>query len=209
VLLGGAAADPSLLDRARAAGVPVVTTYGMSETCGGCVYDGRPLDGVAVRLDSDGRIRLGGDVVFAGYRLRPDRTADALTFEDGRRWHVTKDLGRWDGERLEVVGRVDDLINSGGEKVAPLAVEAALSAAPGVRDAVVVGAPDPEWGQRVVAVVVPTDPERPPSLEELRAAVRDRLPSYALPRQLRLVGAVPMLPSGKPDRARLRTSTGA
>jgi o-succinylbenzoate---CoA ligase len=212
VLLGGAAAPPALLHRAERAGVRVLTTYGMSETSGGCVYDGVPLDGVRVRLDGGedavgngaGRIRLGGDVTFAGYRLRPDLTREALVEEGNLRWHLTRDLGRWTDGRLEVLGRVDDLIVTGAEKVAPLAVEAALTALDPVRDAAVIGAPDPEWGQRVAAVVVPADPDRPPTLDQLRAALRDRLPAYALPRQLRLVDALPLLASGKPDRGALR-----
>jgi O-succinylbenzoic acid--CoA ligase len=204
VLLGGAAAPPALLRRAEQEGIRLVTTYGMSETCGGCVYDGLPLRGVRVRLDDDGLIRLGGDVTFAGYRLRPDLTASALIEEAGSRWHVTNDIGRLVDGRLLVEGRVDDLIVTGAEKVAPLAVEAALSAVAQVREAAVVGAPDPEWGQRVVAVVVPADPGSPPTLDQLRDALRERLPAYALPRQLQLVTTLPMLDSGKPDRAALR-----
>ncbi len=114
VLVGGAALTTELHDRARASGVRVVTTYGMSETCGGCVYDGEPLAEVDVEVRDDGRVTIGGPVVFAGYRLRPDLTAAALV--DGR--HVTQDLGRLapDG-RLEVLGRADDVIVSGGENV--------------------------------------------------------------------------------------------
>jgi O-succinylbenzoic acid--CoA ligase len=205
VLLGGAAAPEPLLHRAERAGVRVLTTYGMSETCGGCVYDGLPLPGVAVRLDDDGRISLGGAVVFAGYRLRPDLTAEALAEESGTRWHVTRDIGRLVGSRLHVEGRVDDLIVTGAEKVAPLVVEAALATLPQVRDSVVVGVPDDEWGQRIVAVVVPADPRRPPTLGELRSGLRDRLPDYALPRQLEVVAALPLLASGKPDRTASRT----
>jgi O-succinylbenzoic acid--CoA ligase len=209
VLLGGAAAPPSLLDRARAAEVRVVTTYGMSETCGGCVYDGLPLPGVRVRLADGGsaeagRIELGGEVVFAGYRLHPDLDAEALTEDADGRWHVTRDLGRMLDGRLQIDGRVDDLINTGGEKVAPLSVEAALATLETVRDAAVVGRRDETWGQRVVAVVVPQDPAQPPTLDELRTALRDRLPVAALPRELRLVSELPYLASGKPDRTRLR-----
>jgi O-succinylbenzoic acid--CoA ligase len=211
VLLGGAAAPPALLERAAAAGARVLTTYGMSETCGGCVYSGLPLDGVQVRLDDrlddTGRIALGGDVVFSGYRLRPDLTAEAWEVDaNGVRWHLTRDLGRLAGERLDVVGRVDDLIVTGAEKVAPLAVEAAVAALPAVRDVVVVGLPDPEWGQRVVAVVVLADRHRPPTLPDLRDALREALPGHALPRQLHVVDAIPLLDSGKPDRAGVRAA---
>ena len=127
VLVGGAALAPSLHRAAVDAGVPVVTTYGMSETCGGCVYDGEPLDGVTVRLRDDGRVELGGPVVFAGYRLRPDLTAAALV--DGR--HVTQDLGRWGADgRLEVLGRADDVIVSGGVNVPAALVERVCREAP-------------------------------------------------------------------------------
>jgi O-succinylbenzoic acid--CoA ligase len=193
VLLGGAAAPAALLDAARAAGIPVVTTYGMTETCGGCVYDGIPLDGVRVKID-DGRIWIGGPVLFSGYR--------GESRYDG--WFRTGDLGYLDASgRLTVRGRADDLINTGGYKVVPAEVAAALRDCPGVRDAVVLGQPDPEWGERVIAVVVPADPANPPTLELLRLHVRERLPRYAAPSRVVVVDAVPLLPSGKHDIARL------
>ncbi len=201
VLLGGAAVPPGLLGDARAAGARVVTTYGMSETSGGCVYDGMPLDDVSVAIGPDGRIRIAGPVLFSGYRLRPDLTAQAL---DGG-WFVTSDLGSIgpSGE-LAVRGRADDVINTGGEKVVAAEVEAALGTCAGVRDAAVVGRQDPEWGELVTAVVVPADPSAPPSLADIRAWLRDRLPVYAVPAALLLVREMPLLPSGKPDREALR-----
>jgi O-succinylbenzoic acid--CoA ligase len=197
VLLGGAAAPAGLLDAARAARVPVVTTYGMTETCGGCVYDGVPLEGVRVRIAGDDRIWIGGPVLFSGYRNGPQVPGDG--------WLRTGDLGRmgFDG-RLVVRGRADDVINTGGHKVVPGEVAAALQAHPGVRDAAVLGQPDPEWGERVVAVVVPAEPAEPPTLELLRLHVQERLPRYAAPSRVVMVDAVPMLPSGKHDLARLR-----
>jgi O-succinylbenzoic acid--CoA ligase len=201
VLLGGAAAPAGLLAAARAVGVPVVTTYGMTETCGGCVYDGVPLDGVRVAVRGEsGRIWIGGPVLFSGYRGQRDGAA-ALRHS----WFRTGDLGRLDSSgRLTVRGRADDLINTGGHKVVPGEVAAALQTCPGVKDVAVVGQPDPEWGQRVIAVVVPADPEDPPTLELLRLHVRERLPRYAAPSKVVMVDAVPMLPSGKHDIVRLR-----
>jgi len=197
VLLGGAAAPAGLLAAARDAGVPVVTTYGMTETCGGCVYDGVPLDGVRAEVRDDGRIWINGPVLFSGYLRGPRAPADG--------WFRTGDLGALDGAgRLTVRGRADDVINTGGHKVVPGEVAAALQACPGVRDAAVVGQPDPEWGERVVAVVVPADPGDPPALELLRSHVRERLPRYAIPSRIVMVDAVPMLPSGKHDIVRLR-----
>ena len=198
VLLGGAAAPAGLLDAARAARVPVVTTYGMTETCGGCVYDGIPLDGVQVRIgDEDDRIWLAGPVLFSGYRGGPRVPSDS--------WLRTGDLGRMDSAgRLVVRGRADDVINTGGYIVVPGEVAAVLQTCPGVRDVAVLGQPDREWGERVVAVVVPADPAEPPTLELLRLHVQERLPRYAAPSRVVVVDAVPMLPSGKHDLARLR-----
>ena len=201
ILLGGAAAPPGLLEAALAAGGRVITTYGMSETSGGCVYNGMPLDDVSVDIGPGGRIRIAGPVLFSGYRLRPDLTAAAF---DGR-WFVTSDLGSLgpSGELL-VRGRADDVIMTGGEKVVAAEVETALATCAGVREAAVVGRPDAEWGELVTAVVVPADPSAPPRLADIRAHVRDRLPGWAAPAALLLVPEMPLLPSGKPDRATLR-----
>lgn len=212
VLLGGAAAEPALVEAARATGARVATTYGMSETCGGCVYDGVPLEGVGVRVDAGspgepGRVLLSGPVLFGSYRLPPGAAPEPATTRDadGRRWLRTSDLGRLDERgRLSVLGRMDEVVNTGGHKVVPGQVNALLMEHPGVAESVVVGRPDPEWGERVSAVVVPADPDAPPTLEQLRSWVRERLPSYAAPRELDLRGSLPMLASGKPDLVALR-----
>ena len=196
VLVGGAAAAPSLLAQARAAGARVVTTYGMSETSGGCVYDGVPLDGVRVSVD-DGRVRLGGRVVARGYRLLPELTAAAF---DGDVF-TTSDLGRLDGGVLTVLGRADDVVVTGGEKVAPLAVEAALGTHPSVVEAAVTGVPDEAWGSRVVALVVL---RAPLTLAQARDHVAATLPRAWAPREVREVSSLPLLASGKVDRAALR-----
>jgi O-succinylbenzoic acid--CoA ligase len=195
VLVGGAATDPVLLDRARREGVQVVTTYGMTETAGGCVYDGIPLEGVTVRVDGGG-VRLAGPMLALGYRLDPAATAAA--FADG--WFATRDAGSLDTDgRLTVTGRLDDVVVTGGVNVAPAAVEAALRAHPAVADAVVFGRPDDDWGQRVVAAVVPA-PGHTPELAVLRAWVAERLGVPAAPRELHAVDTVPVLHTGKPDR---------
>ena len=196
VLVGGAAAAPGLLDRARAAGVRVVTTYGMSETCGGCVYDGVPLDGVTVRAAGDGLLRISGPVLMNRYRGGPDLGDE----------FVTSDLGYVRDGRVVVRGRADDVINTGGHKVVPGEVAAVLESCPGVLEVVVVGRADPEWGQRVTAVVVPADPADPPSLELLRTHVSERLPRYACPSEVVLTRAIPVLASGKPDLASLKVA---
>ncbi|GAA0427388.1 O-succinylbenzoic acid--CoA ligase [Acrocarpospora corrugata] len=186
ILLGGAAAPPDLL----AAHPGIVTTYGMSETSGGCVYDGRPLDNVDLEIDADGRILIGGPVLFAGYRF-------GEPFGGGR--FRTSDLGVWAGDRLTVLGRADDVINTGGQKVVAGAVAAVLAEHPGVDEVAVLGRPDPEWGEIVVAVVA-----GPAGLEELRAFAKERLPGYAAPRAVMRVRSLPLLANGKPDMVLLR-----
>jgi O-succinylbenzoic acid--CoA ligase len=199
-LLGGAASGDDLLAEARAAGWRLITTYGMSETSGGCVYDGVPLDDVQVRL-TDGLIEIAGPTLFSGYLGRPDLTA--TTRADG--WFRTSDLGCWQADgRLMIRGRADDVINTGGEKVVPGEVEAVLGTAPGVADVVVVGLPDPVWGEAVTAVVIPTEPGNPPGLGPLRSYVRQALSAHAAPKRVVVVPEFPLLPSGKPDRAALR-----
>ena len=198
VLLGGAATPAPLLARARAAGVRVVTTYGMSETAGGCVYDGVPLDGVRVRI-AGGVVELGGPVLAHGYRLDPAATAAA--FAGG--WFRTTDLGViHPGGVLEVLGRADFVINTGGVKVAPAAVEAVLSAQAGVAQACVVDLPSAEWGQVVAAAVVPAGAR--PEVADLLAAVRAALGGPAVPKLLRLVEALPLRGPGKVDHDAVR-----
>jgi O-succinylbenzoic acid--CoA ligase len=201
ILIGGAGAPPRLLERARAAGGRIVTTYGMTETCGGCVYDGLPLDGVRAEIGDGGLVQIAGPVLFSGYRHRPDLTAAALAGG----WFSTSDIGSvGPSGRLVIRGRADDVINTGGEKVIGGEVAAVLETCDAVRQAVVVGRPDAEWGERVTAVVVPADPAAPPDLGMLRAHVRQILPASAAPRELVLVGTLPLLPSGKPDLRALR-----
>ncbi|MDQ4105321.1 MAG: o-succinylbenzoate--CoA ligase [Actinomycetota bacterium] len=202
VLLGGAAAPEGLLRRAQGAGVRVVTTYGMTETAGGCVYDGWPLDGIRIRVDGEGSVELAGPVLASGYLDAPEETA--VAFRDG--WFRTCDLGRLDSQgRLQVLGRADDMIVTGGLNVSPAEVEAVLTGLAGVAAACVVGVPDPEWGQRVTAVVVPTDPGRPPDPVALRVAARRLLTGPQVPKEIVLFDALPLRPVGKPDRRVIQT----
>lgn len=199
ILVGGAATPPPVLARARAAGLRVVTTYGMSETCGGCVYDGRPLDGVEVAVDAEQRVSLTGDVLATGYLHRPDLDATTFVTREGRRWVRTADRGRVDATGLHVLGRLDDVLVTGGVKVDPLAVEEVLAGLPGVHDVCVVGVPDQHWGQAVVAVVVAPD-GRGPELRDVRAAVAAALGPASAPRWLVPVDALPLRGPGKTDR---------
>ena len=201
ILVGGAHLSPDRRASAEHAGATVVETYGLTETCGGVVYDGVPLPGTEMRIDPEGGIELRGPTLMRGYRFDPSATAAAFT-EDG--WLRPGDAGQMEGEgRLHVVGRFDDLINTGGEKVWPDEVEAVLREHPGVRDVAAGGRPDPEWGQRVAVWVVPADPSDPPSLDELRAFVARTLPRHAAPRELILAERLPRTASGKLRRAAL------
>jgi len=201
ILVGGAHLSPALRANAERGGANVVETYGLTETCGGVVYDGAPLPGTEMRIDHRGGVELRGPTLMRGYRFDPRATAAAFT-EDG--WLRSGDAGEIDGEgRLHVVGRFDDLINTGGEKVWPDEVEAVLREHPAIRDVAAGGRPDPEWGQRVAVWVVPADPSDPPSLDELRAFVARTLPRHAAPRELTLAERLPRTASGKLRRAAL------
>lgn len=171
-----------------------VETYGMTETSGGCVYDGTPLDHVQVRIDDDGRILLAGPVLADGYA---DGDDSAFVVRDGDRWLRTGDVGDLTDGRLIVRGRADDVILSGGVNVHPAAVERALLTYPGIADAVVVGVPDAEWGERVAAVVEVARASAI-SLAHLRAELT--LPRAELPTALAIVGSVPRTSAGKIDR---------
>jgi O-succinylbenzoic acid--CoA ligase len=198
VLLGGGPAPRPVLDGAAAAGITVVRTYGMSETAGGCVYDGVPLDGVRLRT-VDGRIVIGGVTLAKGYRNPVDPNPFA---EPG--WFWTDDLGAVsDAGVLTVVGRADDAISTGGLTVLPQPVEAALCGHPAVSECAVFGVADDRLGQRVVAVIVVRAGAIAPSLDELRAQVKRTLDDTAAPRELHIVDALPRRGIGKVDRTAL------
>ena len=201
VLVGSAATPDALAARATSAGCRLLVSYGMSETTGGCCCAGRPLVGIDVRLrDEDDRVIVRGPTLFAGYRLRPDLTAEALV--DG--WLITPDVGRVDEDGLvHILGRADDVVVTGGENVSPLAVTEALRSHPSVADAAVIGVPDPEWGHAVVAFAVASDPSMGVDSEAVRQHVRSSLGRAAVPRRIVVVAALPMLASGKVDRAAL------
>ncbi len=200
ILLGGGPINPVLLEAARGAGLKVVTTYGMSETCGGCVYDGVPLDGVQLAI-REGRVWLGGPVVAAGYLGNAELTAASFIAEedDGEtvRWYESGDLGELDSAgRLRVLGRVDDVIITGGLKVSSAAVTDGLHRVQGVREAFVVPVPSQEWGQQVAAMVVASCSEA-----ELLAAAGDVLEPHLVPQTVVFVSELPLLGNGKPDRS--------
>ena len=205
ILLGGAAAPPAMLARAAAAGARVVRSYGMTETVGGCVYDGVPLRDVEVALSGPrGLIELRGPVLLHGYR---DRDAQGRLRSvrplDEHGWFRTSDRGRVVDGRLEVTGRADEVLVSGGENVPLAAVRERLLTHPRVADAAVVPVADARWGEVPAAVVVPADPGTPPTLTDLRAHVRRDAPAAYAPGRLVVVGSLPRDGMGKVSRERL------
>ena len=209
VLIGGGPMPQGVAERASAARISVVRTYGMSETAGGCVYDGVALDGVRVRVErsatsNDGRVVLGGATLAKGYRnaVQPDPFA-----EPG--WFRTDDIGAVDDSGvLRVLGRVDDAISTGGLTVLPQLVEAALARHPAVADCAVFGVADERLGERVVAAIVVATACAAPTLAELRAHVASTLPSTAAPREVHIVDELPRRGIGKVDRRELAARFG-
>jgi O-succinylbenzoic acid--CoA ligase len=195
VVLGGSAPPAGLASN-------VVTTYGLTETGSGVVYDGVPLAGVEVAVGEESEIRLRGPMLGRAYR-------NGAALVDGEGWFSTGDAGHLDAEgRLLVDGRLSELIVTGGENVWPAGVEAILARHPGVAEVAVAGRPDPEWGERVVAWVVPARSGEPPTLEQLRAAVREELAGFAAPRELVLVEQLPRTALGKVRRGLLSPEAG-
>ncbi len=210
ILLGGGPSSPALLERAAQHGLSVVRTYGMSETSGGCVYDGRPLPGVRLSTEDSGRVRISGPMVASGYL--GDEELSAAHFdrdpETGLRSFLTDDLGEVDtdphGQQLSISGRADDVIITGGVKVSALRIRDALLTHPRISDAFVGPVPDPDWGQAVSAAVVPKNQDIEPPLEpELQELVRSALGAPAAPKRLLLLRELPLLANGKPDRREL------
>jgi O-succinylbenzoic acid--CoA ligase len=191
IVLGGSRPPAELADN-------IVTTYGMTETGSGVFYDGHPLDGVELRIDANGEIHVRCPMLLRCYRDGSNPTVAG--------WYPTGDLGQLgvDG-RLIVHGRRGDLIITGGENVWPATVEAVLAGHPGVAEIAIAGLPDEEWGERIVAWVVPHDDSTPPTLASLRAHAAESLPAFMAPKELRLVVDLPTTSSGKIRRHDLST----
>lgn len=216
VLVGGAPLPAAVQEGLRDAGVRWTHTYGMTETAGGCLYDGVPLPGVRVRTDTDpgdepGRLLLSGPTLAEGYHDEPRLTAAAFVTDGGRRWFRTGDLGRFESahQRWHILGRADDVINTGGHKVHPDTVVSALTGLAEVADAAVVGVPDAQWGEQVVALVVPAPESSAPTGEPtawVRSQLGRALPRYALPARARWVPSLPRLASGKVDTTGVRAA---
>lgn len=203
ILLGGAAPPGHLPGN-------VVTTYGMTETGSGIVYDGVPLEGVEVALGTgrpgegaEGEVLVKGPMLLRSYRDGTDPRVAGPDRLGG--WLPTGDGGRIDAAgRLEVHGRLDDVVTTGGEKVWPVPVEQLLATDPAVAEVAVWRRPDPEWGERVVAWVVPRDLDAPPTLAGLAELVKETLAPWAAPKELVVVDRLPRTASGKVRRRDLR-----
>src|SRR5690554_1270150 len=197
ILIGGQAMPQQLLAKSLELGLNVTRTYGSSETSGGCVYDGSPLSGVQLAI-TDGQVELGGPTLAEGYLGDPERTDAAFFERDGIRWYRTGDTGEIADGVLSVTGRIDDLIKSGGVTVSLAKVERVVRGLPGLGEAVVVAAPSKDWGE-VPVVVAMADA----ALEQIRSAVGTALGAPARPERIVVVPELPLLASGKPDRAAL------
>jgi O-succinylbenzoic acid--CoA ligase len=205
VLVGGAKLDPKMLETFQNQDVRLVETYGMAETCGGCVYNGRPLDGVEIALGPGQRVELAGPTLALGYIGGEPVSSPSRFFQQGsQRWFASSDRGHFTTNgTLVVEGRLDHAITTGGFTVAPERIETVLRSVPGVVDALVVGLPHAHWGQEVVALVVApawASNDAPTLLPALREAAKTQLEPAAAPHRTALVEKLPVLPSQKPDR---------
>ena len=195
ILVGGAGLDAQLRDAAAVHGISLISTYGMTETCGGCVYDGTPLEGVTVHIDSASRVTLGGPSTALGYRRQPALTAAHFT-DDG---FLTSDLGEVRDGTLRILGRVDDVVTVNGVNVSVTAIEALLRTSTNVSDCAVIALDDPERGSRLIAFICGADIDS----EALGDLVTQRLGAAARPRAFTTIEQLPTLPGGKTDRQAL------
>ena len=209
ILIGGQSLPVSLRERAAAVGARIVRTYGSTETSGGCVYDGVPLDGVTLSI-VDGEVRISGPTLADGYLGDPGRTAEVFpTDASGTRWYRTGDGGELADGVLRITGRLDNVIVSGGVMPSVDKIEAAVRGIPGLESAVVIPTDDPRWGQGSVVVAAALGLDERETLERVRAEVAAAIGPVARPARVVLVDRLPLLASGKPDRAALRQRFGS
>jgi O-succinylbenzoic acid--CoA ligase len=209
LVLSGAAATPQpMLNKMRELGIKVSVSYGMTETCGGCVFDGRPLDGVNISLGTKddiepGRVRISGTVAASGYRLRPD--LDAVSFISGQ--VQTHDVGKLDSSGLlHILGRLDDVVIVGGVNVSLSAVESLIRHHPAIEDVAVIDLQDELWGSIPIAYVVTRNhiSNSANLISEIQSTIQEQISRAAVPRTVQFVTSLPMLDSGKIDRISLR-----
>ncbi len=196
VLVGGANLSKDLFTRAIELGINVITTYGMSETAGGCIYNNEPLPGVQIRLNEESQIELKGPMLASGYLGIDGSIESSPSFEAG--WFTTTDLGEISPEnQLRVLGRTDDIVISGGVKVSLSEVERVISTHPEVSEALCAVTADDEWGHRIIVGIVANSPI---SLDEIRDYVGNRISRIAAPRAIVRLQEIPLRGIGKPDR---------
>jgi O-succinylbenzoic acid--CoA ligase len=195
VLVGGAASSDALLDQARKAGINPVTTYGMSEMSGGCIYDNTPLDGVEVRINSEGAIELAGPMQAMGYLNAPKLWDEVI---DGK-WFITNDSGEIADGKVLINGRLDDQINTGGKKISLSVIDNFLHDKFPRQRFASLSIPDKEWGEKLVLAI-------DGSMDEnlIKDALRNEFGGHAVPKQLRFNVEIPLISIGKPDRKKLR-----
>lgn len=207
ILVGGQALPEPIRDRAAELGVRLVRTYGSTETSGGCIYDGVPLDTVGVRTVG-GELRIAGPMLADGYLGDGELTAKNFSRDEhGIRWYHTGDLGLVEDGTVRVHGRADNVIVSGGINISLDRVERLVRRVPGLTGAVVVGVTDDRWGEASVIVAARGEALRRTEAEQLahaREIVADELGKHARPARLVLVDALDVLASGKPDREAIR-----
>lgn len=202
ILVGGQATSPQLRERAAELGLRIVRTYGSTETSGGCVYDGFPLDGVSIR-SVDGELQVSGAILADGYLGDPAGSANVFPVDGtGTRWYRTGDLGDFNDGVVSVTGRVDRVIISGGVNVSLDQIERLAHGCPGLESAVVVGVDDERWGHAPVVVVVGSpETDATALLNAARIRIGEALGVAARPREVKVVDALPVLSSGKTDHA--------
>jgi O-succinylbenzoic acid--CoA ligase len=200
VLVGGAPISEKLIDDSLQFGIPIVTSYGMTEMSGGCIYNSLPLPGVEVRIDINGLINLKGPMIASSYF--DDKELTQKHFQEG--WFITSDLGELENDKLKIIGRSDDLIISGGEKISAIKVEALIRSHYPDLEFTVIGIPDIEWGQALRVVV--TGDNQGLTLAQIRDIVGVQIGRFAAPRSLLYLEQMPMIGIGKPDLVLLKSA---
>ncbi len=191
IILGGSKPPRNVPDNA-------MVTYGLTETGSGVVYDGTPLPGIEVSISPKSEIMLKGPMIATSFR-------DGSSIQDEDGWFHTKDAGRFTDQKLEVFGRIDEIINTGGENVFPAEIESLLLSHPKIQEVAVIGLFDSKWGEAVTAVVVPNQTTGPPTLQEIRDSVKSELPPYCAPTRLEIVDSMPTTNLGKIQKHRLKS----
>lgn len=191
IILGGSKPPPDIPSN-------TLVTYGLTETGSGVVYNGTPLAGLEIKIGKSGEILLRGPMIATRYR-------SGAPITDADNWFHTRDGGRFEDGRLEVFGRLDEVINSGGEKIFPATLESLLSQHPKIAEVAIIAVPDPVWGEAVTAAIVPLDDQQRPSLSELREFTKEKLPSYYAPIRIHFVKQMPKTALGKIQKNLLKT----